>query len=188
MTKQRHLRPEFTQKLAEQLFNGAHINLISPHGQGRRRTLQDLRHALPDALSIFQTDLRTHEGDLKTWVSQAITTTKQTLLILHNFHLLSDIIVLKQLNTIKKQHNIALLSVSEKTAPNLLIHAENVLLPPITKTQLLIEFKRRQLPIDGAQYNQLADSLADWLLDQTSPYSLLDEVDKTWFVQQAWKN
>ncbi len=163
MTEQRHLRPEFTQKLAEQLFNGAHINLISPHGQGRRRTLQDLRHALPDTLSVFQTDLKTHEGDLKTWVSQAITT-KQTLLILHNFHLLSDISVLEQLNTIKKQHNIALLYVSEKTEQNLLIHAENVLLPSITKAQLLIEFKRRQLPIDASQYNQLADSLADWLI------------------------
>ncbi len=52
------LRPEFTALLTAKILTGESLNLISPHGQGRRRTLHDLRHNLPKPLQLFHFNMR----------------------------------------------------------------------------------------------------------------------------------
>ncbi|PCI43671.1 MAG: hypothetical protein COB41_06475, partial [Proteobacteria bacterium] len=55
------LRSEFTHQLFDVLLQGESINLISPHGQGRRRTLHDLRGIFPKSWKTFQVDMRVVE-------------------------------------------------------------------------------------------------------------------------------
>ena len=131
MPKQLLLRPEFTQQLAERLLQGSHINLISPHGQGRRRTLQDLRHLLPDTLLIQQVDLQRDNIDLSRWLMQFTGITSPTLLILHNFHCMHDPDIFKQLNQLTSNKHLTCLYVSEEVLADLPLDAENLLLPPL---------------------------------------------------------
>jgi len=80
------LRPEFTRILADHLLLGSNINLSGAHGQGRRRTLQDLCHTLPDSVRIHQFDFRRDRSDPLNWLKQDDYNSNQTLLILHNFN------------------------------------------------------------------------------------------------------
>ncbi|MDQ6969952.1 MAG: hypothetical protein Q9M16_05540 [Mariprofundus sp.] len=100
------LRPEFTSELSHQLLAGASLNMISPHGQGRRRTLQDLQHQLPASLQIIHMNIRSYVSDYTGFFNHACAQSniatappenlaelldhiesgsKQQLFILHNF-------------------------------------------------------------------------------------------------------
>jgi len=59
------LRPAFTASLAGFVLSGESVNLISPHGQGRRRTLEDLRRFIPGSTMIIQLNMRFYCHDLK---------------------------------------------------------------------------------------------------------------------------
>lgn len=131
MPEHRCLRPEFTAQLAARLLAGESINLIGAHGQGRRRTLQDLQSLLPDRLSVQQVDLQRDNIDLKTWLIQFANIASPTLLILHNFHCVSDPDIFKQLNLLKSNKHLTCLYVSEEVLTGQPLNAENLLLPPL---------------------------------------------------------
>lgn len=57
------LRPLFTQQLAQRLMHGASINLVAPHGYGRRQTLRDLRSILPPEVSVLYADMKYYRED-----------------------------------------------------------------------------------------------------------------------------
>ncbi len=179
---QHALRPEFTETLARRLVQGESINLISPHGQGRRRTLQDLHSLLPKDYAVKQIDLRADEATWKRWLSDFPENCKVKLLILHNFDLLTDQAIANKLNIIMNQKVVTLLTVSEATRPNRLPNIKNEMLPSVTARQLQMEMCRRNLPVDTSEHIELAN----WLLTQTEPYSLLDTLNDDWFEQRPW--
>ncbi|MDX8395771.1 MAG: hypothetical protein R8K22_05080 [Mariprofundaceae bacterium] len=180
------LRPEFTKALAKQLRQGTSINLISPHGQGRRRTLKDLRCCLIDSLLLLQVDMRDYQDDfegmlntlatqaavndqgkLDALISQLAQKKSTTLIIIHNFDLWHKSDAIKDLNLIKNHANISLLCVSEEVSNRSSLDAQDALLPAVTKEQLVAELEHRGLP----------SQLADKLLQQDAPYSFLDQPD-----------
>jgi len=148
------LRPEFTQSLATRLLAGQSINLISPHGQGRRRTLQDLRHTLGQSLVIYQISMRDYHADIKGFYNElsiqmshpcledddlaglfdAIEQSgQQALLILHNFDEIRNRMALaggynqafmQALNSVSHRDNIALLCVGESEYGDYLLQAD----------------------------------------------------------------
>ncbi len=174
------LRPEFTQKLAAELAAGNSINLISPHGQGRRRTLQDLTSLLSSSLEVIQLDLRRQPFAVEQTVATFLKREKPGLLIIHNFDRLQNQSVIAQLKAIQTHTQFSLLTVSE-TAENLsALHIRQLKLPAINKIQLLQEVTRRKLD------NTLsATEIAEWLLQQQSPYSLLDELQPLDLVRRC---
>lgn len=101
------LRPEFTAALAGFILSGESVNLISPHGQGRRRTLEDLRQFIPGSTMIIQLNMMLYCHDIKGFLkavashfnhpekniislgglfNQLEKENKKVLLILHNFN------------------------------------------------------------------------------------------------------
>ncbi|MES0371882.1 MAG: hypothetical protein ABUK11_06340 [Mariprofundaceae bacterium] len=133
---EQHLRPEFTKQLAARLLAGESINLIGAHGQGRRRTLQDLRSILPAKLSVHQLDLQRDSVNLGEWLTQFINITSPTLLILHNFHCLSEPDIFKQLNHLNSNKYLSCLYVSEEVLTELSLDAENLQLPALEAGKL----------------------------------------------------
>ncbi|ATX82024.1 hypothetical protein Ga0123462_1160 [Mariprofundus ferrinatatus] len=210
------LRPEFTISLADRLCLGESINLISPHGQGRRRTLEDLQQYIPPSILIIQINMCFYRLDYK-GLLKAISSnfwhhddqisslgdifdqmqekSLNALLILHNFdelwcsnHLQESYPrrFIDDLNDIRNRANISLLCVSEdrlEPIDHIKLDASPLLLPEITHSQLLTEIRYRSLPVKHSDFS----SLAEWLLKQKAPYSLLDELDPEWFSSKGWK-
>lgn len=176
------LRPTFTHYLAKQLLAGKHINLISPHGQGRRRTLADLGFVLPDDVQMFQADLK-RDNKWCDSLPHSLQGNNHGVVILHNF----DVIEAGQWPWLQDLKQYALLCVSEE--PLLAQHDANkfhcisLTLPSISKAELMLEFERRALPLAQGEYA----AFADWLLVQDKPYSLLDELDVDWYKKGLWK-
>jgi len=173
MTKQYALRLEFTKQLVARLLDGESINLISPHGQGRRRTLQDLRTLLPDSISVQQLDLRRDSVDPGDWLSQTVDSSRKTLLILHNFNELnqensSSQPFIELLNSISKQPALSLLAVSEKRVTQSL-RITPLLLPVLTSKQLSRELERHRPKLSENELTEMANRL---LLDK-APYTAL---------------
>lgn len=196
------LRPEFTYQLLESLQQGKNINLIGPHGQGRRRTLQDLRSILPESWRVFQMDMRDIEkrkssllnelleqvnieniSNIHECMSKMNETSIYHLIVIHNFESLTDLSVIYYLNEIKIYPYLLLLCVSENKKRNAALLATDCILPVVTSKQLLAEIKRRDLALE--QDDLLL--LAGFLLQQTSPYSLLDTKPSAWFSDGLWK-
>ncbi len=129
------LRPEFTEMLADRLRSGSNINLSGAHGQGRRRTLEDLRHALADSLHIYQFDFRRDRTNPLNWLEACEFNSGQTLLILHNFNEMEpgeiSRIFLERLIRLCKRPEISLLCITECEAQNLL-GLESFQLPPLS--------------------------------------------------------
>ncbi|MDQ6998878.1 MAG: hypothetical protein Q9M17_09200 [Mariprofundus sp.] len=153
------LRPVFTASLANTLLAGACVHLISAHGQGRRRTLQDLRHILSGSLQIFHMNMRSHKTDYKDFIydltlqsgsnpsttqcldsilNQIENKIQKSLLILHNFdelrctesiHTGYSSLFFQALNSIQHRKNIALLCVSEHAFDHYLIQADGSEVP-----------------------------------------------------------
>ncbi|MFC1542649.1 hypothetical protein ACFL4M_02050 [Pseudomonadota bacterium] len=167
------LRPDFTLKLKNRLLRGESINLISQHGQGRRRTLEDLRSLLPDSIAVQQLDLRRDPVDPVDWLSEAVNSSRNSLLILHNFDELNEETnsnqqFIEQLNSIEMQPTISLLSVAEKRAVQSL-RTTPLLLPVLTSKQLCRELERHQPKLPE---NKLAEVANRLLLDK-APYTAL---------------
>ena len=200
MMKDQCLRPEFTYQLLESLRQGESINLISPHGQGRRRTLQDLCRVLPESWRVLKVNMRDVErrklsllnalleqvniesvSNIHDFISKINKTSIYHLIIIHNFDLLTDLNVIDYLNEIKRYPHLLLLCVSEKKRSALL--ATDCILPILTSKQLLAEIKRRGLALE--QDDMLL--LVSFLLQQTSSYSLLDMKSSAWFSDGMWK-
>jgi len=111
------LRPEFTRMLADHLLLGSNINLSGAHGQGRRHTLKDLYHILPDSIQIHQFDFRRDRFDPLIWLEENDYNSAQTLLVLHNFNELEpgerSQMFLDRLIQLCARNNISLLCVTE---------------------------------------------------------------------------
>ncbi len=197
------LRPEFTFQLRDALLAGESIHLISPHGQGRRRTLQDLRIIFPKSWRTLQVDMKTVEksgltlldellkqvkikniANIHDFLSKLNKTSTYSLIIIHNFHLLTDLNVISCLNEIRNYPYLSLLCVLEKKQENSTLLARAYMLPRVTSEQLLAEIKRRGFALNKED----VELLAVFLLQQTSPYSLLDARPKSWFEQSLWKS
>jgi hypothetical protein len=192
------LRPEFTEYLVSKLLLGNVINLISPHGQGRRRTLSDLLSLLTKHILILQANLRNYPknvleltNDLSTQLGQSSLSNigslldhlerngQQTLIILHNFDELQsgddtgyNEPFFKHLNNINARASISLLCVSEKVSGSPL-QIESLQLPALTSSQLLEELSHRNLDLTQSELTQLAYKLSI----ESSPYTELE----TWY-------
>jgi len=200
---ERCLRSEFTFQLRDALLAGESINLISRHGQGRRRTLQDLHVIFPKSWRILQVDMKAVEKSESTFLDELLkqgkvenisnihdfmlklnNTSIYHLIIIHNFHLFTDLNVISCLNEIEDYPYLSLLCVSEKKQENSTLLARGYMLPRVTSEQLLAEIKQRDFVLNQADMLLLAA----FLLQQTSPYSLLDARPKSWFEQGLWKS
>lgn len=200
-----YLRPTFTSKLAKRLLNGDSINLIGQHGQGRRRTLIDLRHHLGDSMQIYHMNMRLYPSDYKAFLkdfnSQAnhlspadsrlssllslLSNSRQkSLLILHNFDELMTAPkhpegypehFLDQLNRIDYLESIALLTISEKRELAARLHIEEMVLPTLNYEQLCSELKQRAAALTESERHELAK----WLCHHSTPYSTLDSLQLT---------
>jgi len=110
------LRPVFTKQLADTLLAGTSVNLFSPHGRGRRRTLEDLKTRLADDVEVYQIDLKRQQDMWQTWFDEVLMRRGQVVVIIHNI----EYITLKQTDNIfafKKKltpNKITLLYVSEQ--------------------------------------------------------------------------
>jgi len=196
------LRVEFTYQLLASLQQGKSINLIGPHGQGRRRTLQDLRSILPKVWRVFQVDMRDVEkrqisllhalleqrkygniSNIHDFIAEMNKTSTYHLVIIHNLEFLTDLSVISCLNDIEKYPYVSLLCVSEKRQQESALLAVDYILPEVTSKQLLEEIRWRDLFLKDKD----RVLLVDFLLQQTSPYSLLDTHSEAWFSDGLWK-
>ncbi len=182
------LRPEFTAALAARLRDGACLHLISPHGQGRRRTLDDLQALLDDCMQITRIDMRGQHyaaADYDALISRVVSAATPALLILHNFdergrnkqeHDGSSPDPVAILKRIAGGNEITLLCVSaQPPAPDLPLDAKLIMLPPLTADQLLNELRRRSMPLPAAELSALACRLTH----QAAPYSALNAAAPT---------
>lgn len=201
LTRNRLLRPDFTEQLAEKLGKGACIKLVSPHGQGRRRTLADLRRCLPGDICVLQANLRDYPQSLtamladlasqavlsganalETMLGQLQQRSGHTLIILHNLDELHpgpdsgyDDVFFRTLNTIATRPGIALLCVCEHEQADWPLNMEAIFLPPLTPDQVLEEIARRNPPIEPDTWPAMARMIAK----QPCPYTLLERPE-TW--------
>lgn len=76
-------RPKFTQALADTLLAGTHVNLVSPHGRGRRQTLVDLETLFGDVL-VRKIDLKREQDKWESWLENTLTLDIQVIVIIHN--------------------------------------------------------------------------------------------------------
>jgi hypothetical protein len=129
------LRPEFTEMLADRLRSGSNLNLSGAHGQGRRRTLEDLRHTLRDSMHVHQFDFRRERMNPLNWLAECEFNSGQALIILHNFNEMeaneSTRTFLDRLSRLCNRPDISLLCITECEAQNLL-GLESFQLPPLS--------------------------------------------------------
>lgn len=134
MSEKPLLRPEFTRMLAGKILQGSNINLSGAHGQGRRRTLEDLSHILPAAVQVYQFDFRRDHDDLLNWLESCDIHKAQTLFILHNFNEMPQgkraQLFLDPLIQLCNRQDISLLCITECEKQNLL-GLESFELPPL---------------------------------------------------------
>lgn len=163
------LRAKFTISLATRLLAGESLTLTSPHGQGRRRTLDDLRNRLPDSTDIIQINMRTYCIDYKGFIREVVNATgyqnrgitslnnlldlitkeqQQRLIILHNFDEIRDRraaasgytpAFFSDLNSIRHRPGISLLCVCEQVFNNYLLQADGSELPASTLESEVVE-------------------------------------------------
>lgn len=191
-----YLRPRFTRELAKRLLHAGSVNLISPHGQGRRRTLADLRTLLGDSMQLLQANIRNYphsasqlvhdlchqagcsDGTLEALSKHLVQGNRRWLIILHNIDELHpgnssgfNDSFFNALNSIAGLSAVALLCVSEYPVGDWPLSTDPLPLPPLSVEQLQAEIKRRN---PGGSESE-RESLASWLSQQAAPYSLLDE-------------
>lgn len=188
------LRPDFTARLGQQLGKGACINLVGPHGQGRRRTLADLRQQLPDHMRVWQLNMHTYQHDAAAFLTELQQQSTCTgsfnrlletmasaaspgLLILHNFDTLQTsgstaaygADFFHTLNQISNIRHLALLCVNTQQRTHELLRLDNWPLPALTAVQLHTELLRR-LPTLSTDESA---AVTAGLLLHPAPYSAL---------------
>ena len=82
-------RPKFTQALADTLLACNHVNLVSPHGRGRRQTLLDLETLLGDVV-VRKIDLKREQDTWKNWLDDTLSLNGQVIVIIHNIEYLEE--------------------------------------------------------------------------------------------------
>ncbi len=102
------LRPAFTQTLADTLLAGNHVNLVSPHGRGRRQTLLDLISLLDD-IQVAKIDLRREQDTWKKWLDDTLSLNGQVIVIIHNIEYITQ----HQTQALNDLKQFTLLCVSE---------------------------------------------------------------------------
>lgn len=189
------LRPAFTAQLAARLQAGQALILTSPHGQGRRRTLRDLRGSLAGSLRILHANMRdcpaslppllaslTQQAGLPTTESlasllaQLAADPQPTLIILHNFDELQpndsrdfDARFFAALNSIGEHEGLSLLCICERR-PDGLPAIETLPLPPLAKAEIAAELVQRGLQPDEAA------QCADHIICDPAPYSAIEAI------------
>ena len=103
------LRPAFTQDLADTLLAGNHVNLVSPHGRGRRQTLLDLESLL-DGVNVRKIDLKREQDKWQSWFGETLSLNGQTIVIIHNIECISQ----RQKEALEDLKKFTLLCVSEQ--------------------------------------------------------------------------
>lgn len=83
------LRLAFTQHLAKTLLAGKSVNLVSPHGRGRRQTLIDLISLLDDVY-VAKIDLKREQNKWQSWFEKTLSLNGQVIVILHNIEGATD--------------------------------------------------------------------------------------------------
>jgi len=102
------LNQEQSEQIAKALSAGNHVNLVSPHGRGRRQTLLEVEELL-HGLIVRKTDLKRQQDEWTTWLEQTLTMEGQVIVILHNIEYIKNQELV--LNRLKK---FTLLCVSER--------------------------------------------------------------------------
>lgn len=122
------LRPAFTQALADTLLAGKHVNLVSPHGRGRRQTLIDLISLL-DAVQVTKIDLKREQNALGKWLKHTLNLTGQVIVIIHNFDVVFSSAIKFDLERLAQQNNFTFLCVVERESQLDFLTAKNINLP-----------------------------------------------------------
>jgi hypothetical protein len=107
------LRPAFTQHLAKTLLAGQSVNLVSPHGRGRRQTLIDLISLLDD-VQVAKIDLKREQGTWHNWLEKTLRLKGQVIVIIHNIEDATN----KQKQVFSVLQGVTLLYVSEQPISN----------------------------------------------------------------------
>lgn len=163
------LRPVFTEKLTESLLQGGWINLVSPHGQGRRRTLSDLRQQLPASLPIVTVDLMREPDRLAASLSACAAIHTPALLIIHNFDLLQEPSLLTQLQSFKQIRGLSLLITTEAKTMDIALDTVDLLLPPLSEAEVCDELQRR-----GISAKQ---SIINLIIQSDAPYTEIERAE-----------
>ena len=103
------LRPAFTQALSDTLLAGKHVNLISPHGRGRRQTLLDLETLLGDMV-VRKIDLKREQDRWRKWLDDTLRLDIQIIVIIHNIEHIKQ----RQQQALDDLKKFTLLCVSER--------------------------------------------------------------------------
>ena len=103
------LHPAFTQALADTLLAGNHVNLVSPHGRGRRQTLLDLETLLVDVV-VRKIDLKREQSKWQTWLDDTLSLNGQVIVIVHNIEYIKQ----QHQQTLSDLKKFTLLCVSEQ--------------------------------------------------------------------------
>jgi len=74
-------------QIVDALIAGKHVNLVSPHGRGRRQTLIDVQALLPD-LKVQKIDLKRQQNEWEGWLEQTLAMKGQVIVIIHNIEYL----------------------------------------------------------------------------------------------------
>ncbi|MDX8381833.1 MAG: hypothetical protein R8M14_06960 [Ghiorsea sp.] len=96
-----------TLQIVDALKVGKHVNLVSPHGRGRRQTLIDVQ-VLLSGLKVQKIDLKRQQYLWEAWLEQTLAMDGQVIVILHNIEYLKG-----QQDILNRLKKFTLLCVSE---------------------------------------------------------------------------
>ncbi|MDX8398155.1 MAG: hypothetical protein R8K49_07550 [Mariprofundaceae bacterium] len=183
-----------TQDLMTKLECYRCVNLISPHGQGRRRTLRDIQYLLPDDWQLLKVDMKMIENQAEAVLSSLCVQAKmnnipdftclfealnkkanRVLIIIHNFDILDDSSVYLALNELHQyEYLMLLITTVHEQHGELIRYAQPCLIADISTEQMRREMERRFPKLPAAV---LEEKLAD-LMRQPLPYHCLDELNE----------
>ncbi|PCI00832.1 MAG: hypothetical protein COB79_05035 [Zetaproteobacteria bacterium] len=122
------LRPAFTQHLADTLLAGKHVNLISPHGRGRRQTLLDLETLLDDVV-VRKIDLKREQNKWQSWLEDTLILSVQVIVIIHNFDVYFRSTIELDLERLSQQNNLTFLCIVEHEITHNVYSVQSIILP-----------------------------------------------------------
>ncbi|MDQ6984575.1 MAG: hypothetical protein Q9M44_07645 [Ghiorsea sp.] len=122
------LRPAFTQQLADHLLSGQSIYLVSPHGRGRRQTLEDLLPLL-SRVTVQKIDLKRQQDTWERWLERTLALSSQAVVIIHNFNDYFSSSIASDLAKMSQQDNLTFLCVVEHEITHDLFSSRSMVLP-----------------------------------------------------------